>query len=351
MRVGVYTECLLNSYTGVEWQTHFLVDGLSKRVDLVCFHSKSVKHPSFGVKHFNFMRPLSIPFYPVFSALFRSSCFERVDVLHVPYPKFPYFRKPKIPVVVTVHDIIPFLFPEFHNWKRIVYFKFFLPFYFKNVDAFIAVSQSTKNDLVKYYRVPESKISVVHDCISEIKYEKVRKDDFILYLGTLEPRKNVEGVIRAFAILKSRGFKHKLIIAGGRGWKFSKIFSLVKKLNLENEVVFKGYVSGEEKAELYRKAKLFVWPSFYEGFGLPVLEAMAYGTPVVTSNVSSLPEVCGDSAFLVNPHSVQDIAGAMIHILSSTKLYNGLVQKGLERVKLFTQKRMIDGVLSVYKQL
>ncbi len=350
MHIGVFTECLTKTYTGVETQTHLLVEGLSKTGNKVtCFHSKSDKHPDFGVNHHLFQKPLPIPFYHRLAAFFHNSCFDNLDVLHLPSPQFPYVKKPKVPVIVTVHDLIPLFMPEFHNWKRQLHFKKVIPWYLRNVDAIIAVSNATKNDLIKYYRIPEDKIYVVYDAVPEIAYKKVKKEDYILYIGTLEPRKNVEGIIRAFAILKSKGFKHKLVLAGKKGWKYHSIFRLIGKLNLKNDVIYKGYVSDAEKADLYRRASLFVWSSFYEGFGLPVLEAMAYGTPVVASNVSSISEVAGDAAILVNPKSSVEIANAMMHILSSTKEYKRLVRKGLERVKLFTPERMIKGTLKVYE--
>jgi len=146
-------------------------------------------------------------------------------------------------------------------------------------------------------------------------------------------------------ILKSSGFKEKLVIAGNKGWQWKGIFELVKRHNLQNDVIFKGYVSESEKELLYQKAKLFVWPSFYEGFGLPVAEAMAHGTPVVTSNVSSLPEVAGDAGVLVDPHKPQDIARGMVEALSN----KSLVKKGLRRVKLFSLKNMIRKTLGVYE--
>ncbi len=350
MNIGVYTECLSKPYTGVEVQAHLIVDGLSKtKNEVTCFHSKNSKHPLFSnVNHHLFRKALPIPFYHRFAAFFHNRCFDNLDVLHLPYPQFPYLKKPKCPVVVTIHDLIPLFMPKFHNWKRAVYFKKFLPWYLRKVNAIIAVSESTKRDIVKYYGISENKITVVYDALPEIKYEKVEKEPFILYLGTLEPRKNVEGIIRAFALLKARGFKYKLVIAGGKGWKYNSIFSLVKKLRLQDDVIFRGYVSDAETVFLYKNAKLFVWPSFYEGFGLPVLEAMAYGTPVVASNNSSLPEVCGDAAVLVDPYDVHSIADGILEALDSN-IYDVLVKRGLERAKLFTQRRMIDGIVDVYR--
>lgn len=350
MRIGIYTECLTQPYTGVEFQTLALIEGLKKAGhEITCFHSADPRHPDLkGVEHFLFRKPLPLPFYHRFASFFHNSCFDNLDLLHLSHPQFPYVKKPRVPVVLTIHDVSPTLFPEFHNWKRNFFFKRMLPFYLKGADAIIASSYSTKSDIIRYYGIPAEKITVVHLALPKIKYEKVEKEPFILYLGTLEPRKNVEGVIRAFAILKSHGFKYKLVIAGGKGWKYDSIFNLVKRLGLQDEVIFRGYVSDAEKVFLYKKAKLLVWPSFYEGFGLPVLEAMACGTPVVTSNTSSLPEVCGDAAILVDPCDVHSIADGVLKALDSN-MYDVLVKRGLEKAKLFTQKRMIDGIIDVYR--
>lgn len=347
MRIGVYTECLARNYTGVETQTHLLVEGLSRTAnEITCFHSKNYQHPDFGVNHHLFQKPLPIPFYNSLSPFFRISCFDDVDLLHLPYPKVPYVKKPRVPVVLTIHDVTPIFLPEFHNWKRNFFFKRMLPFYLRRCDAIVASSYSTKSDIIRYYGIPAEKITVVHLALPE--KERVvskKRGDFILYLGTLEPRKNIENLIRAFVILKSSGFKEKLVIAGNKGWQWKGIFELVKRHNLQNDVIFKGYVSESEKELLYQKAKLFVWPSFYEGFGLPVAEAMAHGTPVVTSNVSSLPEVAGDAGVLVDPHKPQDIARGMVEALSN----KSLVKKGLRRVKLFSLKNMIRKTLGVYE--
>jgi len=261
----------------------------------------------------------------------------------------PYVFKPKVPVVMTIHDISPVFLPHFHNMRRIVFFRDVLPFYLKRVDAVLASSESTKADLIKYYSIPEEKIQVVHLALPlKISSEK-KKEPFILYVGTLEPRKNVEGLVRAYAILKSQGFRQKLVIAGRKGWKYENIFRLIEQHNLQNDVIYRGYVSEEEKEELYKKAELFVWPSFYEGFGLPVLEAMARGTPVVTSRSSSLPEVVGDAGVLVNPNSPEDIARGIQEALSSPANYKRMVREGLKRAKKFTVKKMIKDTLAVYE--
>jgi glycosyltransferase involved in cell wall biosynthesis len=313
----------------------------------VCFHSKNERHPSFdGVGHFEFGRALPFPFYHRFAAFFHNSCFDNLDVLHLPLPQFPYIRQPRVPVVVTIHDLTPLFMPQYHNWKRVLHFRKFLPWYLGKVKGIVAVSNATKADIVKFYNIPEEKISVVHEGKPDVAYKKCKKEPYILYLGTLEPRKNVEGLIKAFSILKSRGLRKKLVIAGGAGWKYQSIFSLVGRLGLRDDVVFKGYVSEKDMDELFGKAEVFVYPSFYEGFGLSVLDAMARGVPVVTSCVSSLPEVVGDAGVLVNPYDVGGIAGGIEEALSSSRV---LANRGLRRAKLFSVDRMTKGLLEVYE--
>lgn len=352
MRIGIYTECLAKQYTGVEMMTHLLVESLAEKHQVTCFHAKKASHPKFPqCVHKVFRAPLPIPAYNQFASLFRLRCFNNLDVLHLPHPHVPFLKKPAAPTVMTVHDIIPAVHPEFHNVKRNFYFRRILPYFVHKMDAILASSESTKKDLIKQYGADKNKIHVVHLALPDKKNIQRSPKDEILYLGTLEPRKNVEGILRAHHILKKEGFSHKLIIAGAKGWNYDKVFSLVRELGLQNEVDFKGYVNEEEKRNLYQNASIFVWPSFYEGFGLPVLEAMQYGVPTVTSNTSSLPEITGDSAMLCDPNSPESIASAMRAILESPEKQQELSQKGTARAKQFSMENYINRTLEVYQKV
>jgi len=351
MHIGIYTECLTMPFTGVEQTTFSLIQGLCKTsYPVTLFHSKDPRHPILKqANHHIFRKPLPIPFFPTITSVVRFSCFNNVDVLHLPHPRFPFVKQPKVPLVVTINDITPIFYPEVHTWRRNIYFRYFVPRYLKKAKAIIAISHQTKADLIKHFKLPVDKIHVVYCGIPQTAHTSLKKEKYILYLGTLEPRKNIEGLVKAFAIVKSKGFSYKLIIAGGKGWNYQSIFTLIRKLKLEDEIIFKGYVSEQEKQELYQKAAVFVWPSFYEGFGLPVLEAMAYGTPVITSSTSSLPEVVGDAGILINPHNTRDIANAIIDVLSSSP--KKLIQKGLKRARFFTHKKRIAQTIKVYEQV
>lgn len=174
-------------------------------------------------------------------------------------------------------------------------------------------------------------------------------------MGTLEPRKNIPGIIEAFnhIIDADKEYKknYKLVIAGQKGWFYKKIFKTVKKYHLEESVVFTGYVKGEIKQSLLANAFLFVYPSFYEGFGLPVLEAMAWGVPVITGNVSSLPEVAGDAALLIDPRQWQEIAEAMLTLLSDPSRYENMSKQSLEQAKKFSWQRTAQKTLELFTSI
>ena len=201
---------------------------------------------------------------------------------------------------------------------------------------------------MKYYNVPENKIIIMYPSFSkaEINQQKPKikiKKPYILYFGTLEPRKNITLIIRAFYQLKSLSlFPYQLIIAGKKGWGYSEIFNLVKKLRLTKQVIFTNYVSEREKKYLYKHANLFIYPSFYEGFGIPPLEAMAYGCPVITSNTSSLPEVIGDAGLMIDPYNVKALVSVIKKVLNNKKLEKEMIEKGFNQAKKFYSHNNLD---------
>ena len=217
---------------------------------------------------------------------------------------------------------------------------------------------------MEYLGIPEERIRVtllaadeqyrvIHgvDAIKAVVGSYGIDREYILYTGTLEPRKNIVSLIRAFdAIKKESGIPHRLVIAGKKGWLFDDIFSAVEELGLVDEVIFTGYVPGEDLPYLYNGASLFAYPSKYEGFGLPPLEAMACGCPVVSSNSSSLPEVVGDAGLMVAPEQTNDLAReAMLKVLSDSSLRDSMRCRGLERAAMFSWKRCARETLDVYR--
>ncbi len=271
--------------------------------------------------------------------------------------------------VLTVHDLSFLRQPEFFNlrkniWHSLVNVKKLL----SRFDKIIAVSENTKNDIMNLCQINENKIKVIYSGIDE-KYKKIPADSpemekekikynlpekFILFLGNLEPRKNVSGIIMAYDKLRSDNSNlspFKLIIAGQSGWKSKNIFNIYKKAKFREDIKFINYVSDEDKVYLYNLASVFIFPSFYEGFGFPPLEAMASGTPVVASFTSSLPEILGDAALLVDPYNIADISQAMAKILTSDKIKSSLIKKGLAQASQFRWDNCAKEYLAVFRAL
>ncbi len=249
--------------------------------------------------------------------------------------------------IITVHDLIPLLFPKYHK-KQYHYYKYLLPIILKNSVKIITVSKYTKHLIVDLYKVPEKKIYVIYNGINESFLSKNFnniKQNYLLYVGRFTPMKNMEGLIKAFEILTNRyDFELKLKLVGGYG-----NFNINNKIKEKVELICN--VSDEELIDLYKNASLFVYPSLFEGFGLPPLEAMACGCPIVVSNVASLPEVCEDAACYVDPYDVDNIVNGIYKVLTDETLRQSMIQKGIERVKLFSWKRSAEEYLKVFEEV
>ncbi len=232
----------------------------------------------------------------------------------------------------------------------------------KRADFIVADSYSTKRDIVKYCGIKDEKIRVVYPGVErrfrpignveEYRVKNNLPSKMILNVGTLETRKNVITLIRAFKQLKKRGFKnYKLVVAGDKGWLYKQIFKEIKSCNMMKEILFLGCVKDEDLPMLYNCADIFIYPSLYEGFGLPPLEAMACGIPVITSNTSSLPEVIDNAGIMVDPNDVNSLCEAMYNVLKDRELWHHMSNKGLERTKLFSWKETAKKVLEIYDEV
>ena len=292
-----------------------------------------------------------------------------IDILHVPVHWYnqitPFVFNRKIKKVLTLHDLTPILFPEMHTRETNLTWKSSLKFIKNRTNIIICDSVSTKNDCINLLNIPEKRLKVIplaadeqykplnnkeliHD---ELKIEYNIDYPFILFVGTLEKRKNVPTLLKSFYKLKKTKLDHKLVIVGGKGWKYTKIFDLIEELNLQDDVVFTDYVSDEYLVKLYNAADLFVYPSLYEGFGLPPLEAMACGCPVITSNISSLPEVVGDAGMMIDPNDIDGLTSAMLKILTDNELREELSRKSLDRAKMFSWKKTANETWKVYEDV
>jgi glycosyltransferase involved in cell wall biosynthesis len=252
-----------------------------------------------------------------------------------------------------------------HTRETNLTWKSSLKFIKNRTNIMICDSVSTKNDCMKLLKIPEKRLKVIPLSADEqykpIKNKEHIRDElkreynidypFILFVGTLEKRKNVPILLKSFYKLKKSKLNHKLVIVGGKGWKYTRIFDLIEGLNLENDVIFTDYVSDEYLVKLYNAADLFVYPSLYEGFGLPPLEAMACGCPVITSNTSSLPEVVGDAGVMVDPNDIDSLTESMIKILTDNEYREEMGRKSLERAHMFSWKKTAEETWDVYKEV
>jgi len=270
--------------------------------------------------------------------------------------------------VLTVHDLIFERYPEHHTAKNRLFLKIGMPLFVRAADTIIAVSQQTKRDLVALYHTPADKIQVVYEgidpafapgapqMVAHIQHQYSPGADggasrpYLLMVGTLEPRKNHATAMQALARLKAASFPHRLLIVGGQGWLFEPIQKMVADLNLNDDVSFAGYVSAADLPALYAGAACVLQPSLYEGFGFPVLEAMACGAPVVCSDTSSLPEVAGDAALQVMPTDAEAWAAAIGRVLTEPGLADVMRTKGLVQAAKFRWDRCAQETVAIYQE-
>jgi glycosyltransferase involved in cell wall biosynthesis len=284
----------------------------------------------------------------------------KLDIFHSPDFALPPVRRAC--TVLTVHDLSFMRVPECSQPSLRTYLLRVVPPSVRRADVVLADSESTRSDVIELLGVSPDRVRVIYPGVDEgfrrVQDTQVLADvrrryrlpeHFVLSVGTLQPRKNLPRLIEAYAQARMDA-DVKLVIAGGTGWMYEGIFRRVEELGLQSEVHFPGYVADDDLPALYTLADLFVFPSLYEGFGLPPLEAMACGTPVVTSNVSSLPEVVGDAALMVDPRDVGALANAMRRALGEPSLRSAMVQRGLAQAQGFTWARAAGQLRRLYHE-
>lgn len=296
---------------------------------------------------------------------------DKLDVLFVPAHTLPLIRRPGLKTVVTVHDLGSEYLAAMHQLKQSLYLSLMQKFQLKGASKIIAVSKATKKDLVDKVGIEPDKVEVVFEGYDREKFQVdrlvniLRQYDIVpgkyfLFVGTVQPRKNLERLIRAFSVhLRGEtkvsasahlGGELKLIIAGSKGWLSDEIYRLPKKLGIEDRVKFLGYVPDKDLPALYSGAIALTFPSLFEGFGLPILEAQACGCPVITSNLSSMPEVGGKGAIYVNPYSIEDIIRGILR-LRSGQVREKLIKAGFENVSRFSWEKTARETLRVLKEV
>lgn len=283
-----------------------------------------------------------------------------LDVLHS--PDFIPPHRPSCKSVITVHDLAFLLYPHFLTKESARYYGH-IDQAVRWTDHIISVSESTKRDTIQHLGVPEDKITVVYEAANPIfqpmDQDKAREEvrnrhgidgPFILFVSTIEPRKNVPTLVRAlWQLMECYKEDVRLVLAGGKGWLFEDAFAVVEDLKMDGRVHFVGRVPSEDLLYLYNTAEMLAHPAFYEGFGLPPLEAMACGLPVVASNVASLPEVVGDAGLLIDPHDVDELTVAMWRILNDSALRQEMQEKGLRQAEGFSWKRAARETMDIYR--
>jgi glycosyltransferase involved in cell wall biosynthesis len=264
-----------------------------------------------------------------------------------------------VPSVISILDVSYHHYPALFNKKDLLQLKLWGRYSIMNAKKIITISQASKGDIIKLYKVNPEKISVVYPSakpegeikktMTDLKKDFGIRGKYILFVGTLQPRKNVVKLIEAFSKLKEKEIQ--LLIIGKKGWQYDEILSAPEKFGILDRVVFLHSVTDEDLPSFYSNAQMFVLPSLYEGFGLPVLEAMQYSCPVITSSTSSLPEAGGDAALYVDPKDTADIAEKMQKLLDDTNLREELVKKGKEQVKKFSWENTAKETLRILEEV
>lgn len=354
--VGHYTYFLVRTLLRMDKHNHYVLFFDSRMKNLSEFHAKNVTVTAFPFSQYRKFLPFAYSHMLIAAQLFR----HRLDVFHSPANTLPltYLKTS----VLTVHDLAIYRNPQWFP-TQVFSTRLLVPQSVKRAKRIIAVSQSTKRDLRDLFNVPTRKVRVVPEGVDvrplplkdrnlDIRKRFKLPKRFLLFVGTLEPRKNLPTLIRAFAQVV-RSPKHAdvgLVLAGAAGNRAHEVFEEIAEQKLADRVRYVGYLPHNQKLTALREAEAFVFPSLYEGFGLPVLESMALGTPVITSRVSSLPEVAGTAALLVDPEDQDELARAMGRVLDQPALQRRLSAAGTVQVKTFSWDRAARETLAVYRE-
>ena len=354
--IGTYVRNLLRHLSRLDTHTEYVVFCRAADCGTVEELGDNFRAIPEGAKNYSVAEQLRIPL-----DLRR----EKIDLFHAPHYVLPPLTPCKS--VVTIHDCIHLRFPKYLP-NRIAYAYAWSSMWMATHRAsrVLTVSEASKRDILRYYSIPDRRIEVIHNAIDDRLGETPSTEDiervreryqlnapYVLYAGNIKPHKNLERLIEAFHTLRQDpDLAHvKLLIIGDEVSKYATLRRAVHRYKLHKHVRFFGFVPDKTLAVLYRLARVFVFPSLYEGFGFPPLEAMAAGAPVITSNVSSLPEVVGDAALLIDPLDPAAIANAMRRVLMDSDLREDLRQRGLRRVQEFSWERSVRRVREIYDEV
>ena len=362
MKIGIDARPIQGQFTGDSTYWRGLIEALARLdVEIILYLDARLPEPEIAVSKSIPVRILHAPWGRVWSAWTfpRALKEDGVQVAHVQYTIPP--RMP-CPTVTTIHDVSFKRFPEFFKLKDRLILDHAVKRASKKAAWIIVPSEHARNELIQLYRIDPGKIAVTYEGVDQ-QYQPMDRgaarasvekygisSPFILTLGVIQPRKNLGRLLEGFARLKGNlESGHKLVIVGKQGWLEADLRRRIDKLDLANDVILTGYVPYEDLPVLYNAAEVFVYPSVYEGFGLPPLEAMACGTPAITGNQSSLPEVVGEAGLMVDPYDPDAFADAMARVLSSESLRAEMSARGLDQAKKFSWDKMAQETLEIYR--
>lgn len=383
MRIGHFAQPLCQkSKTGIGWYTYKLIYelislGIESEVYAFDFlnrnHSKEIvcslfddfdKSDKFKCNINSFTHN---GLYSRLDKLFSIIPFEFLfnsnpDLHHAHNYFLPY--NVKSPSVVTIYDMVYKLYPETMDTQNLELLKKIMPRSVAESTKILTISKNSKKEIIDILDIDPQKISIAYPGFDKKEFHKLPESSikpylekfeirkpYLFYLGTLEPRKNLDRIIKAYAAIGSHKDSYDLVLAGAVGWKSESIFELINKYNLRDHIKIIGYISQEDKTALYNGATCFLYPSLYEGFGMPVLEAMACNCPVITSNTSSLPEVVGDAGVTVDPLNIDEISYSIIKLLDDVSLQNSMKEKNIIQIEHFSWNNTAKSVIQLYESI
>lgn len=373
MRIAIDATILNRENTGTGFYIINLISGIRKINDknnqYYIFIKKDLVGDVLDISGDNF-HVINVDFQPrFFRVLWQFVIFPftlrrfKIDILHSPNYITPLFKL-GFKIIVTIHDLTFCLMPNKYTVTKRLFYKSLVPLFMKIADKVISVSENTKKDIINLFKIKEDKIYVTYESYPEyytqsFDSEKIKntlskygiEKKFILFVGMIEPRKNVLSLLKAFYLIDDE-IDMDLVIVGKKGWYYRDVedfFEFAQGENLKNKIKITGYVAEPDLKYFYQGASVFAYPSYYEGFGLPPLQAIACGTPVITSNASSLPEVVDDAAIKINPSNIQDLADAIKEIISNTELRNKMKEEGIKQASKFSLENFAANTIKVYE--
>lgn len=368
MRIGINGRFLIAKRTGVQRAAYNLVKTLievDRDNEYIIFTGKEQQgSPEWNYPNVTVVGDDLIPSESIRNHIWeqvrlpRLAAKYKIDILHSPANVAPLFYRGKS--IIHIHDLCFVVNPQWYSFAFRTLYNLIIPQLAKRATKVVTNSNNSKNDLLQFFGLPAEKVSLVYWAVDdvfslpptqEVKDKRYMEEDYILYVGSLEPRKNINILIEAYEKLRHEypAIKTKLILIGGESPLFASV--QLKAREFRDDVIFKGFVTDLELGEFYRRAKLVAYPSLYEGFGLPPLEAMASGVPVVTSSTSSIPEVVGNAALLIDPKDREQLTKAMHRVLTDRTLRESMIKAGSQRVLRFNWYRVARGVLAVYYEV